>query len=142
MAKQRTFKAVFEHEDKGWTVTIPAVKGCFTWGRSLSAARTNIREALAVCVDVLGADAESIAENATIEEEIRLPAKVKAELVRLEARRAAAADAELAAMMATRNATRAVIKELGVSLRDAAVLVGLSHQRLHQLVDAMKGATR
>ncbi len=67
-ANARTFRVVYERDGDGWHVYIPEVKGCRTWGRSREAARRNIREALATCVDVFP-NAGEIAASAELVDE-------------------------------------------------------------------------
>lgn len=129
----QTFKVIFEYEvdpdpAKGaaWIVSIPAVKACHTYGRSLAEARRNIREALAVSLDD---DArEAIAEAATFDEEIRLPASMRGAVKRFAQTRAAAAKARAESIAAARTITDSV------SLRDAGELLGLTAEGVRQLL--------
>jgi predicted RNase H-like HicB family nuclease len=132
-----TFTAIFEPDDGGWCVRIPSVAGCHSEGRSLNEARKNIREALATCVDVFGSEAEAdrVAETAEIVEDVRLPAGAKRALARVIASRrdaearAAKAQQELAATAKT------LTRKLGLSLRDTGALLGVSHERVKQLLE-------
>lgn len=135
--KARKFEVVFEPDDGGWHVSIPSVSGCRTWGRSLAAARRNIREALGLCVDVLGENAERVAEAAVFVEDIRLPAPAKRDLERALAKRKDA-DAVVADAQAQAGRVAKMLTDgLGLSLRDAGDLLGLSHERVKQLADAL-----
>lgn len=43
----RSVTAVFERDESGtWIVTVPRVKGCHSYGRTLEQARRHVREAL------------------------------------------------------------------------------------------------
>jgi predicted RNase H-like HicB family nuclease len=123
-----TYRVVFDRDESGaWIVGVPSVRGCHSYGRSLNQARTRIREALALWVD----DAES----AQFEEEIRLPARA---LRAVERSRRAREDAESErdkATAATAAAARTLVEDLDLGLRDAADLLGLSHQRVQQIVN-------
>lgn len=77
MADTKKLKVVYEPDEGGWHAFVPDVQGCRTWGRTLQAARRNVREALSTCSDVLE-QAEQVAEQAELEEEFRLPADVSA----------------------------------------------------------------
>ncbi len=128
------FKVVFEAEPDGsaWNVSIPSVDGCFTYGRSLSEARKNIRECLGLLEEQLGSDAVKIAEKAELEEEIRLPAKVRAAVKRFEQTRA---HAEMIARRLERRSARAAqtLTE-HLSLRDAGELLGLSQEGVRKVI--------
>jgi predicted RNase H-like HicB family nuclease len=121
-----TYRVEIARDGSGaWIARVPSVPGCHTYGRTLDQARRRIREALSLWV----ADAE----RAELEFRIRLPSEVRAELGR--ARRArerstrAQRDAHAATVRAAEDLTR-----IGLSLRDAAELLDLSYQRVHQLV--------
>jgi regulator of protease activity HflC (stomatin/prohibitin superfamily) len=112
------------------------VPGCRTWGRSLGAARRHIREALATCVDVFGKDADRIAATADLIEDVQLPAAAKRLLQRAVAARRDAEDQAVKAQAEAIKAAKALTAKLGLSLRDAGELLGLSHERIKQLTDA------
>jgi hypothetical protein len=72
-------------------------------------------------------------EQAVLEEEIRLPADLNAAVRRSRRTRQRAEREREHAQDETRAAAAALVGE-GVSLRDAGELLGLSHQRVQQLV--------
>jgi predicted RNase H-like HicB family nuclease len=46
------YSAVYERDESGvWTVHVPEVPGCHTWGETLRQARSNVRDALSLWVD-------------------------------------------------------------------------------------------
>lgn len=125
-----TFKVVFEQEGTGWRASIPEVRGCEAWGRSLSEARRKVRKALAAS-NVK--NAASVAKKVELVDVVRLPPAAKKELARYsEARSRAQAE-----IQSLRQATRSVVSTLtskfGISLRDASSLLGLSRERVRQL---------
>ena len=123
----KSYKAVFELDESGaWIVRIPAVRGCHTYGRSLDQARRRIREALSLWVD----DAEDV----VIEEQLRLPASARLALQRAKRARERAERERSRAQEETERTARALLDELGIGMRDAGELLGLSHQRVQQLV--------
>jgi len=125
---KRTYVAMYERNDRedAWNVHIQGQHGCQTYGRSLRQAQTRIREALALWLDT-GPDALTIRD----EFPPRL-AKVAASVHHL---RAQAEKADAKAQAGTASAAKA-LTELGLSRRDAAELLGLSHQRIQQLLEA------
>jgi predicted RNase H-like HicB family nuclease len=131
------FRAVFEPNPNGWwTVSLPDVDGCISEGKSLSEARKQIRGALAVCGDVLP-NAESIAEDVELDEDIRLPKGAATAVTEALTARERADKAELTARRATREAIE-LLTALGLSRRDVGELLGMSGQRVQQLVGGRK----
>jgi predicted RNase H-like HicB family nuclease len=124
----KRYTAVFERDETGaWLARIPSIRGCHTYGRTLQQARTRLREALGLWIDR--------PEDAVIGETIRLPADLRTAIQRSRRIRERAERENENAQEQTRAAAEALVEE-GVSLRDAGELLGLSHQRVQQLVHA------
>jgi len=122
----KTYTAVFTRDENGaWIVRVPAVPGCHTYGLSLRQARQRIREALSLFLD----DAEA----ARIEDDIRLPARTRATVERAKRARERADRERETAQRETERSVQSLVR-LGLSTRDAGDLLGLSHQRVQQLV--------
>ena len=122
----KTYRVVYELDESGsWIATVPAVKGCHTYGRSINEARERVREALGLFV--------KDATTAPLIDDIRLPANLRRLLeVQREARKRA--DREQArAREAVSRAVRSLVETQGLSVRDAGELLGLSHQRVQQI---------
>lgn len=140
---RRRFSVTFEPDEGGWHVSIPSVRGCGTWGRSLDAARRYIREALATCVDVLGPDAERIAREADLVERFKLSPAVRETLASYRRSQKTAVRVESALQAAARRAAATLTQGASpISLRDAGALLGLSHERVHQLVEGKPASGR
>lgn len=125
--KRRRYRVVFERdESRSWIVSVPELPGCHTYGRTLGQARKRLREALALWVDDPA--------GAVLDEDIQLPKRALAAVDRSrEARREAARERDRANEL-TLRAARTLVDDLQLGLRDAADLLGLSHQRIQQLV--------
>lgn len=122
------FNVVVERGSDGvWLARIPKVRGCHTYGRALGQTRERIREALSLWVD----DADS----AELNFDVRLPAKIRTELERAHTARARSSDAANEAKEALRTVAADLTSSLALSRRDAAELLGLSHQRVQQLLE-------
>ena len=122
------FTVRYERDDDGWWVaSIPKLPGCHTQGRTIEQARERIREALAL---VIG---DVAAERAQLHDDVELAAPLRRMIERVAATRLAADEkAELAT-----SATREAVKKLtavGLSARDAGELLGLSRQRVNQII--------
>lgn len=126
MSRSKRYVAIYDREPDGdtWLVHIDGVPGCQTYGRSLRQASERIREALAVWLDC---DPEAL----TISD--RLPGELEAMARRVARQRVQAERAGAAAREAIAEAVHE-LAEKGLSRRDAADLLGISHQRVQQLL--------
>jgi predicted RNase H-like HicB family nuclease len=102
----KRYHVTYERDESGWWVAaVRGVPGCYTQGRTVDEARRRIREALELFVD----NARTALRKKADEEDRR-------------------------AARAARRAVRVLrTGRLKMSARDAARLLGLSHQRVHQL---------
>lgn len=122
-----TYHVVYRRDESGWWVaSVREVRGCHTQGRTVDEARRRIREALELFVDD--------APVATLVDDVKLP-PVAAKAIRAYATLRKRADQEnRRAMLAARRAVRLLqTGKLKMSARDAANVLGISHQRVHQL---------
>jgi predicted RNase H-like HicB family nuclease len=124
--KRRSFEVTLERDADGWwVVEVPSLPGCHTQGRSIGQARNRIREAIAAWLDT---------DEATVDVTVRLPKQLEklAEEVREKRTEAERVQKEAA------KKSLAVAKELarkGISRRDVGEILGVSFQRVQQLVD-------
>lgn len=122
----KNYRIVYELDESGhWIATVPAVKGCHSYGRSINEARERVREALGLFVNDAG--------RARLVDDIRLPANVRALLVRQRAARSRAEREKERARAVVARAVAALTGGLGLSVRDAGELLDISHQRVQQL---------
>jgi predicted RNase H-like HicB family nuclease len=129
MSKGKTYQAIYERDEKGlWYVRVKGLPGCHTQGRTIAQARERIREALSLF--------EKDVADVVIEEHVRLPGK----LGRLVGKQRSARTKQevLKAQLDELNvrAARALIKQAGLSLRDAGELLGVSQEAVRQWVEA------
>jgi len=123
----KTYRVAYERDESGWWVaSVHGVRGCHTQGRTVDEARRRIVEALELFVDNV--------RLATIVDDVKLPTGA-AQAVRAYATlRKKAEQEDRRAALAARRAVRMLRGgRLKMSARDAARLLGLSHQRVHQL---------
>lgn len=58
---QREYNVIIERDAEGYYVaTVPALRGCHTQARSLDELIDRVREAIALCLEVEGAEAEPL----------------------------------------------------------------------------------
>ncbi len=125
----KRFTVVYERDETGWWVAqVKDAPEAITQGRTLAEARRRIREALGV---TLGPDSD--ASQATLVDEVRLPPDARRAITAVvKSRSRLEQDKELLAK-AMNEATTQLLDAVGLSVRDTAELLGLSHQRIQQL---------
>ncbi len=123
----KTYHVTYERDESGWWVaTVRGLRGCHTQGRTVDEARRRIVEAMELFVDNPG--------SAKIVDDVKLPAAVEKAVRTYATLRKKAALEDRRAALAARRAVRALRGgRLKMSARDAARVLGLSHQRVHQL---------
>jgi predicted RNase H-like HicB family nuclease len=124
-----TYRVEIDRDESGaWIARVPSVPGCHTYGRTLSQVRGRIRETLGLWV----ADAD----RAALDFDIHLPADARAHVRGARAGRARATRTHEEGHAAMTSAATELTTRFGLSLRDTAELIGVSHQRVQQLVQA------
>lgn len=125
----KNYVALYEREPDGsaWNVSFPDAPGTFTWGRTLAQAKNRAVEAMAYHLGIAPADV-------TIEDDVRVDAAVDTEIHAAVAARRDLAEHVAAVQAATAAAAVTLVRKCGLSQRDAGVILGLSHQRIDQLV--------
>ena len=101
-----------------------------TWGRTLGKVKEYAHEALAAHLDVAAADVRSHIVFRTPQ----LPAPVLEALGAAEHARSEADTATVRAADARAAAAGALVRQAHLSMRDAAEILGVSHQRVQQLL--------
>lgn len=122
-----TYTAQVTREGRWWMVAVPEVDG-LTQARRLSEAEQMARELVAVTT---GQDVESVEVEVRVEPVDGVD--VQALLARIRADRAEAERLEREASEVARSLARDLVAR-DVPLRDVGMILGVSHQRVHQLV--------
>lgn len=106
-----------------WALEVPDLPGVFSQTKRLDKAPDAAREAIAVMLDIAPSDVQVSVQPV-------LPTEVRA--VVQDALKARAAAERAPAV--NQQAARVLTKDLGLSLRDAGAIMGLSFQRVAQLL--------
>lgn len=134
----RHYKVVYELEPDGsaWNVSVPDLPGVFTWAASIRKAREHAREAIALWLDV---DESAVDIE---EEEYVVPARLRKALERARRARERSDSAQQEATAAARDAARILTESAGLTLRDAGEVLGVSYQRVDQLLKGPRTTRR
>lgn len=122
-----SYTATASREGRWWIVTVPAVDGV-TQARRLADVDEMARSLVAVTLDVAVEDVTIDLSVAAVD-----GVEVEAELTAIRDERAQAAALERDASSRAQRLARDLVAQ-DVSLRDVGAILGLSHQRVHQLV--------
>ena len=125
----KRYRVTYERDESGWWVaSVSGVRGCHTQGRTVEEARRRIREALELFVDD--------AHHAVLVDNVKLPTEATKAIRAYASLRRKADEVDRRAAHAARRAVQVLRGgKLKMSARDAARLLGLSHQRVHQLTE-------
>ena len=125
MTKPR-YTAVCERAERWWAVRVEELPGVFTQVRRLDQAEAMARDAIAQLLGVPGTAFE-------VDVQPVVPADLRRLVAEARTARSRSEQASAAAATATRTAAEELVRR-GLTLREAGVLLGLSHQRIAQLV--------
>jgi len=110
-----------------WAITIPQLRGVHSQARRLERAEGMAREAVALFLDVPPGSFE-------VEVVPVLPPEVQAEVDRARSVRGEAEALQREAATATARAARKLVKGARLTVREAGQILGVSHQRVAQLL--------
>lgn len=117
--------------DGRWSVELDEEPRVHTWGRTVEQALARLREAAALWFQT---DEDQI----TLVPQPVLPQAASRTVEQARQAREQARNADRQAVEQTRKAA-AVLVSRGISLRDAAAILGISHQRVYQLLGRKAG---
>lgn len=131
------YHATFELDESGvWIAQIEEFPQVHTFGRTLGKAREYLVDALALWLDVPINNVKDSIEICPVV----LPIKVQNTVDEANAARVIAEATTETAGALMSDAALALTKDARLSVRDAAELLGISHQRVQQLVSEGKGS--
>ena len=121
-------EVTYARDEGGWWIArVRGVPGVHSNGRTIAEARRRVREALALAVG------DTAAEKADLVDNVQLPASLRSRITGYRRVRAAEQKTRNEALDVARILAPALVRNLGLSVRDVWELLGLSHQRIHQL---------
>ncbi len=123
------YKYDIHQEGRSWVVRIPSL-GLTTQARNLRETDRMAKSIIALHLDMDPTSIEVHRSNI-----VGLPGSVAKDVQRAIEERGRLAAAQAASVSATKRAAAELV-EIGVPLRDAGYLLGISHQRVAQLIDA------
>ena len=123
----KTYTARLEREKDGrWSVELEEEPRVHTWGKTVDQALARMREAAALWFQT-DEDAIELTPRPV------LPKATGRTVEQARQAREQARDADRLAIEQTRKAAAALANR-GISMRDTAAILGISHQRVHQLL--------
>ena len=125
-AAPETYRAIAELDGDWWVVTVPDLRGVYTQGRTYEQARTMARDAIATMLDVAR-------DRVAVTMDVRLPNHAEDAIGEVARARAGRGEAAAAEQRKLRESARR-LKAAGVKVVDAAALLGISKQRVYQLL--------
>ncbi|MDE3202726.1 MAG: type II toxin-antitoxin system HicB family antitoxin [Acidobacteriota bacterium] len=123
----KTYTARLEKEADGrWSVELEEEPRVHTWGKTIDQALNRMREAAALWFQTDEASIDLVPRPV-------LPKATGRTVEQARKAREQARNADRLAIEQTRKAAAALTSR-GISMRDAAAILGISHQRVHQLL--------
>ena len=123
----RSYRVEAVRSGDWWSITVPELSGVFSQAKRLDQVERSAREAIAMMLDI------DEARVGSLEVDVTPPATVVELLKRLHNFVATANEATDAAAAARREAAQ-LLREEGLPIRDVGELIGVSHQRVSQIL--------
>jgi predicted RNase H-like HicB family nuclease len=125
--ERKSYTASCTRTGNWWAIEVPEVPGVFSQSKRLDGAEAQARDAIALMLEV-----PEDSFDVTIE--AVLPAMAEEALAKVEEVKAEADEAMAAVRLAMVTALLALVDQLGLSYRDAGQVMGISHQRVQQIL--------
>lgn len=131
-----TYRVVVTREDGAWLADVPELDGAHTFARSLAGLDRGAREVIVLAADL----PDDAMAGLQLHYEFRTgDPDVDATAADVRALRAQAEDLATTATRRTAEAARQLVAR-GLSVRDTAIVLGISPQRVSQLTDSAKAS--
>jgi len=127
VSSRKTYVARAVRSGDWWAISVPALRGVHSQVRRLDRAEAMARDAIAL---YLGVAVRNVAVNL----EVVLPDPLRADVAHAKTTREKADELQVEAATATAEAARALVKGARLTVREAGQILGVSHQRVAQLL--------
>ena len=123
---EHRYRVVAERSEDWWAISVPGLSGVFSQTRRLDQVEAMAREAIALMLDV-----DETAIEVTVDPV--LPTTTAEAVSEALSRRQERKDAEAREQAALRQAASALVAD-GFTQREAGLVLGLTHQRISQIL--------
>lgn len=123
----KTYEVNVTRDEDAWMVDVPAVK------RVTQA--LNLKEVDVMARDLIGIMTDEAPESINLDVHVRLPETVESHVLESKRQRMVSEESARKAASESRLAAK-TLHGMGVTLRDIGIMLGVSYQRAHQLVNA------
>jgi predicted RNase H-like HicB family nuclease len=125
--RRKTYTARCQRSGDWWAISIPELRGVHTQARRLEKAEAMARDAIALFLDVPS-------DSFDVRVEPVLPGDLQKRVSRLRKVRSEAEALQREAAMASAEVAADLVRIAHLTVRDAGRVLGLSHQRITQLL--------
>ena len=126
-APAKAYRVEVVRSGEWWAITVPALVGVFSQAKRLDQVEDRAREAISLMLDV---DEDDVGDLDVV---VTPPARV-ADLLETLEESVAAADEATRSAVAVRREIAELLRAEGLPMRDVGELIGVSHQRVSQLL--------
>ena len=130
--KRKTYTARCQRSGDWWAISVPDLRGVHTQARRLEKAEAMVRDAIALFLDVPS-------DSFDVRIEPVLPRDLQGKVGRARKVRGEAEVLQREAAIASAEVAADLVRTAHLTVRDAGRVLGLSHQRITQLLKAASG---
>ena len=130
--KRKTYTARCQRSGDWWAISVPELRGVHTQARRLEKAEAMVRDAIALFLDVPS-------DSFDVRIEPVLPRDLQGKVGRARKVRGEAEVLQREAAIASAEVAADLVQTAHLTVRDAGRVLGLSHQRITQLLKAASG---
>jgi predicted RNase H-like HicB family nuclease len=127
--KRKTYTARCQRSGDWWAISVPELRGVHTQARRLEKAEAMVRDAIALFLDVPS-------DSFDVRIETVLPRDLQRKVGRARKVRGQAEVLQREAAIASAEVAADLVQNAHLTVRDAGRVLGLSHQRITQLLKA------